>query len=305
MNVVVKIIVIFSFLSLWACQSKILDVEIEEQQPVYVIDAVISNRTNPVFRVFQTANKLNQGKRLPAIVSGELNTIGQHYPLHKIDSVSFTIPDFEFEKGESYELVFENSEGQKINAATTVPESSLEIDVHEEEGVNDGYRRFRIRIKKENEKYFCLKGVDYVPNYIPDHESDTIIRKLFFNLESSYSFVEYFIVQDNWLLKPQLNFADAHTLPRCFSNLYFSDNYFKNNEFEIVVDISDFSTSLKKSIIIEVLNNDYWEYLKSLQIAQENAGNEFATPAQVYTNVENGAGVFVGKWQYVNDILWE
>ena len=102
MNVVVKIIVIFSVLSLWACQSKILDVEIEEQQPVYVIDAVISNRTNPVFRVFQTASKLTQGKRLPAIVSGELNTIGQHYPLHKIYSVSFSIPDCEFEKGESY-----------------------------------------------------------------------------------------------------------------------------------------------------------------------------------------------------------
>lgn len=304
MNVLVKVLCSMLFACLWACQSKILDVEIEEQQPVYVVDAVISNSVDPVFKVFQTTNKLNQGMVLPAIVRGSLITRAQHYELLKTDSVSFTVPDLEFEKGESYELIFENAGGLKIKATTTIPETSLSVEIQEMERVNEGYRRFKIRIKRENEKYFCLKGLDFVPNYMPDHESDTIIRTLFLNLECSYSFVEYFFSQDNWLMKPQLNFADSHTLPQRFTKLYFSDKYFKNNEFEILVDISDFSKSLKKSIIIEVLNTDYWDYLKSLQKAQENAGNEFATPAQLYTNVDNGAGIFAGKWQYVNDIVW-
>ena len=38
----------------------------------------------------------------------------------------------------------------------------------------------------------------------------------------------------------------------------------------------------------------YFNYLKSFNMYQRASGNPFATPVQVYSNVENGMGIFAG-----------
>lgn len=301
MKQVIRLIVWVHLCMFWACEPQVLDIDLEPEQPVYVIDAVVSNASDPVFHVRQTMSKLSPNQPLPEIVKGTLRTSQQTFHLEKIDSATFALPGFKAQKGEVYQLLFENLEGTTIQAETTMPQAELKVTVSEEPSGSAGIKRLRIHFKNENAAYFCIKGFQFLPTFNAENELDTVKRVMQLELKSYYSFVSYFMRDDTWMLKPELNFADANTLPNSFMKLFFTDKYFVENELDVVVEISASSKS-KKTLEIEVLNADYWAYIESLQTAQQNQDNEFATPVQLFSNVKNGTGLFAAKWQIMVDV---
>jgi hypothetical protein len=42
------------------------------------------------------------------------------------------------------------------------------------------------------------------------------------------------------------------------------------------------------------LSKDFFEFVTSYQKQKNNSNNAFAEPTQVYSNVENGLGIFAG-----------
>jgi hypothetical protein len=53
------------------------------------------------------------------------------------------------------------------------------------------------------------------------------------------------------------------------------------------------------------LSEDYFKYKLSLEKYQETAGDPFAQPVQVYSNVENGFGIFGGYSVYRDSLFFE
>lgn len=85
------------------------------------------------------------------------------------------------------------------------------------------------------------------------------------------------------------------------SGIYLSDNLFNGQQksLHMFVDhymlepyIDEFGNIIHATLRFEYLSEDYFRYLKTYDFAQWNDGNPFAEPTNVYSNVNNGFGVF-------------
>jgi hypothetical protein len=47
-------------------------------------------------------------------------------------------------------------------------------------------------------------------------------------------------------------------------------------------------------VVLLSVSESYFRYLKATEFQENNEDNPFATPVQVYNNIENGLGIFAG-----------
>lgn len=88
----------------------------------------------------------------------------------------------------------------------------------------------------------------------------------------------------------------------------FSDATF--NGGQCIFDASTYNPAQSTDSTIVVvslmsLSEDYFKYKLSLEKYQETAGDPFAQPVQVYSNVENGFGIFGGYSVYRDSLFFE
>jgi hypothetical protein len=80
------------------------------------------------------------------------------------------------------------------------------------------------------------------------------------------------------------------------NGVYFSNGKFRgrNESFDFYVD--ELYTTAPYAIELRVLtlSKDFFEFATSYQKQKSNIGNPFAEPTQVYSNIENGLGIFAG-----------
>ncbi len=98
------------------------------------------------------------------------------------------------------------------------------------------------------------------------------------------------------------------------TSIYFSDDLFDGNEytFDFLLDNYMFENSwgsgserLPIYISFSTLSKDLYWYQTSLQKYQYSNGDFFSQPVQVYTNVENGLGIFAGCSSVQDSIVVE
>lgn len=117
-------------------------------------------------------------------------------------------------------------------------------------------------------------------------QGGTLERIPFFSGEKAFS--ENLIVNDGQysqgvLYKPE-------------NGIYFSNGKFQGRKktFEFYVDELYTSNIYDLKVRFLTLSKDFFEFATSYQKQKNNSNNPFAEPTQVYSNVENGLGVFAG-----------
>jgi len=80
------------------------------------------------------------------------------------------------------------------------------------------------------------------------------------------------------------------------TNLLLSDQVFDGQEYQLKVDFKDWNATRKKKYFIRLLSLGYQGYFYKQTIAAYRAAvnDPFAGPVQVFTNIENGSGIFAG-----------
>ncbi len=78
--------------------------------------------------------------------------------------------------------------------------------------------------------------------------------------------------------------------------LLFRDQVFDGQEFQIKIDFNDWSGSRHKKYFITLFSLGYPGYFYKQTIAayRDAVNDPFAEPVQIYTNIENGYGIFAG-----------
>lgn len=79
----------------------------------------------------------------------------------------------------------------------------------------------------------------------------------------------------------------------------FSDDFIngKSYTFQFQPDGGYFNSQPDENryvIVLRTINEEQYLYFSSVELQNETSGNPFAEPAQVYNNIENGFGIFVG-----------
>lgn len=80
------------------------------------------------------------------------------------------------------------------------------------------------------------------------------------------------------------------------SRILFSDVIFDGKIYDLKVYFSNYILTQNPMLFVRLnsISEAYYNYNKSFKLHQQNMGNPFAEPVQVYTNIENGLGIFAG-----------
>ena len=80
--------------------------------------------------------------------------------------------------------------------------------------------------------------------------------------------------------------------------MFLSDALFNGRDFEIKLKISKFSFYETDTVLLDVslehIAEPYYLYAVSSNKYRRTSNNPFTEPVSVYTNVENGLGIFTG-----------
>ncbi len=79
-------------------------------------------------------------------------------------------------------------------------------------------------------------------------------------------------------------------------SILFTDVFFDGSEVELTLQTSGggFSYHGSVHVVVRSLSEDGYNYLTTSDLNQENSGDPFAQPINVYNNIENGFGIFAG-----------
>jgi hypothetical protein len=80
------------------------------------------------------------------------------------------------------------------------------------------------------------------------------------------------------------------------SDLLFSDDFFNGQNYQLKITIMDWDATLDKEYIIELLslNKAGYLYRRSVEDYRNSKGDPFSEPVLIYSNIENGFGIFAG-----------
>jgi len=239
------------------------------------------------------------------------NNNNSYNPSYNVDTITGYRSVLKAEIGKTYQLVITHPDYETVTCETNIPKPVEIISIDTSSSVDEGnyynpyYRNLKVALKFKdpaNEiNYYrlvaCAKQGRYSVEYNRTNNVDTVIV-----VSNSY-----FSLNDP-IINP--NEEDANDfLFDSPGNRYnvFTDELIDGKEYTVNFDITTVNpsptdtTSLEGkgqfynlTFILQTLTRESYLFLKSSYEHQYYDGDPFAEPVQVFTNVENGIGIFAG-----------
>ncbi|GAB4290047.1 MAG: hypothetical protein Kow0068_15540 [Marinilabiliales bacterium] len=288
------IILLFVFLS--SCE-KILDVELEEKEKKVVLNCLFT--PDSLFNInLSRSQGILDTHSIEFINNAEIklyedgnfianfNLTDSLYGFYSVDSFYPAV-------GKHYSVeVNTGNASETVYAANYIPQPvSFEIgDTSTRE--NNMSKQVLCNIKLSDpegiDNYYCLELLRY---YSFD----------FYEVKSKiYKTNVYFYLDDQILG----DFVESN------GSYLFSDEFFNGKEinFKIYIhygEISNYdSDSVKVYFLMHSVSREYYRYITSYERNANASANPFAEPVQVFSNVNNGLGIFAGSSTYVDSLYF-
>jgi hypothetical protein len=188
------------------------------------------------------------------------------------------------------------------NAELTIIDSNFYSyqDYYTEEWVREGNFDGKFEIE--------FKDPDGIENYY---------RLMMFKTDSFYREVfdeNYNIIPDSFVLEVSkypvyfLSSDIATATPDRVDRLLFSDVLFDGLNYKVVVEFDDWISNRNHSYEFELssLSKSAYFYWQTLDVYRESHQDPFSEPTQIYSNIENGLGIFTSfvtsKYQYTIEL---
>ena len=313
-------IIIALSIALAACE-KTLDFPFEYKQPKLVLNCTLSP-TEPIKFTMSRSMHALDSKDIVFISDADVVIFEDDKPLQVVPFSSpsgFYWTTYIPKAGHTYKFQiskegFETIEAEaKIAEPTTI--NGLSGKIKGEDGIYNGYFDVNLNFNDnpdEENYYFIYTTTEFPPEmeeYNSDYKLDLECNDL--SVNRSYDrellyLADEIISNGNYTLKFQAN--DYYT--DVYGSYYEIEYYnYNGNEGENITEnpeIEDlpFYREFEYRLIVHVasINKDYYQYLKSFDLYNENEGNPFAEPTLVKTNVKNGLGI-LGSISEVTDTL--
>ncbi len=202
----------------------------------------------------------------------------------------YTNPLISFSESDSLKIIISHPDFEKSYAYTSIPQKpSTDTDVisYTFEGIENpqvnGYNlnasiKISIFDSKNEERYYSVKMYYYANDLPYLNNKDTIYKdKIHFTINSEKVIKTY-------------NFNEGYI----FANKDFDSNnqtFYLYVEDQMNVKSSEF---FKLYIVVNSICKDYYLYQKTLKGYYESINNPFGEPVKVYSNINNGYGIFAG-----------
>lgn len=279
-------IYIFGFISI-ICAScsegsftKIVDVPIEESESLLTVIANLNNTDEDQYILVSKTLSVLDNAEFESLSNATVNLTTPDEGIKSLpfdqDANLYTLAEYEFKGGETYSLEVDHPDHIPMQAEITVPQSPEVIDMTVDLNENFGFDNFdpdviTIKFKDPGNEVNTYQFVGRM--YSIDSETqDTFENGYYFDL--SNNILEY-------------------------NDDVISDITFNGREYELILlgNRSFFTDSPNVSLHrIEVdvisITEEFFLYDNSVSQAQDASDNPFVEPSTIYSNFDNGFGIF-------------
>ncbi len=191
--------------------------------------------------------------------------------------------------GVEYRIQVDYPGFNEVIASTSVPRQmpAREVDLPFDAAINVGGRQlnqlsFEIDDDGRKENYYAIELLAFEPG-----RQHNIYEKIeFFSDEKAFS--------ENLTVVNGQNTQGVFYRPE--NGVYFSNGKFKGTKkrFDLFVDPMYAQAGYSLTLRLLTLSPEFFNFATSYQKQRATSGNPFAEPAQVYSNIKGGLGIFGG-----------
>lgn len=308
--------ILFSFLALTSCIEYISDYEIESNDPKIVVNAQLNTDSTIQVNITRSLGILESIDTLPAIPKASVSlTIDDNDPVNLTYTSKgyFVLENQYADINSTYTLNVSADGYEPVSSVTHIPETVeiLSYDtssfVNYDYGYEETYFQIQIRFKDSNtdSNYYALSC--YLNSYYTEcieseiyYDVYGIGQELCKKLDTIYEYGKESINSYDNSIEFYKAWGDYYLAYEGYSNegykLFFSDKYFngqtKTLTFYLPKDELSNSLEGKIDVYLYSLDKSYYQFYKSLAQQNEIDDISFAEKITIYTNVENGLGLF-------------
>ncbi len=278
-----KPLVFLLVICLTGCTENVKDVELPDHEPKLVVQGyLVPNQVLTMFvgksRSIEKAAKSMGVKNAEIKITGGGNTINQFTYLK---NGYYGDTGRKFKAGKTYTLTVSKKGFETISAKTTIPKAVpiQEVEYNSEAIIdNQGDKRDRVSIQFKDpgsrNNFYEIRLIKTPDSSLPRRSPVSI------PVESRDPAVDFNVNQNVVLLE---------------------DGFINGKTYDLTINFNSVRDSSKLlnrgKVILRSVNKAYFKYKKklNLQASNENSLGPFrGEPVQIYSNVENGYGVFAG-----------
>lgn len=111
-----------------------------------------------------------------------------------------------------------------------------------------------------------------------------------------------------WICSKDINIVGSssdETGDNCSRELIFSDKTFNGENYNFKVKTFIYNQVDSYIVVLKSISEDLYKYNSSINKYNQTTDNPFGEPVQVYSNIENGFGVFGGYSEYKDSIIFQ
>lgn len=282
-------ITVFLSLLVVSCQKE-LDFKDEYKEPKLVINSVLESGKTVKVSITSSLTILSN-KDFESVENVDVRLLNGNDELIEqlmMDTSGYYIGTTVIAENTKYKIVAEHSNYNKVSAEVLVPVKPIVNSIDTQttfSTVNLSGKKFTINISDNatTEDYYMIELVSSWYQY-----DSQIPGK-----------IDSFLVKDLAWLYSQ-NIAIENSSNQFFGGLriLLRDDIFngKNYKIEVTADAYLFGENNTDSSLLRIskISTETFNYFSSIYKYNQATGNPFANPVQVYSNIENGFGIFGG-----------
>jgi hypothetical protein len=283
MKTIYSIIIVLLTLSSISCEKE-LKLDEELTNPKIVVNSLYSANDTLKVHLSESRSVLQDDyKPLPNIENATVNLFSNGTEVgtltHQSDGNYILNSPFPV-AGQSYELEVKHPTLDDVTSESTCPSLIQITSIDTSRIQNDFKLAITIQDDPAETNYYSIRIMN---TFTTEYESSPGV----FQIDT--------ITYPAWICTKDIN-SETNADPLgeiCQDELFFNDINFNGSthQFNVSVDIYQ---GEKLTVYIKSINESLFKYNKSFQLYQENNGNPFGEPVQVYSNIENGIGIFSG-----------
>jgi hypothetical protein len=291
-----------------SCQKEI-DLKLDEYQPKLAISSLFEQDSNFYFSIAESQSVLDNDTFPPLENVSILltNSLGESETISALVDHTFYYQNKRVYKsnmrareGLTYDISVSHPNHKTATATAGIPDGVQITSLDTQTVLEFGYPALRINMIFQDPvvtNYYELKLFAYAPEIVYDKQTWEAIDTIMSFQEMYYSFPSDGLLDNG-------------------GNSIFSDELFNGKEYTLSFNTDksyiDYLLEGKEAFPeaeifllpeLRSISKEYYDYQTSMVKYWNADGNPFAQPVQVYTNIENGFGIFAGFGKS-NDTIW-
>lgn len=324
-----KIIALVIAISVFSCK-KTIEFDSDYSYPKLVVNSVLEPGTTPtVFITKSTRVSFGDKARFAEIKNAEIFLYEDENKVGKFNYVSpsnveddnnkgskYIINDYKIKENKTYSISVNHSPTEKALAKTKIPKKikitdvKIKLDSVIEERGKIYFAVAKVTFNSPEEiSFFNIECTDIYwgnPEYRMDVENGNSVKKATGTIMVTHQKGSY--VSSDFQIDPLIKTKQNEIFSESKNHFHtFNNDLIKGKSYTLKFVIAQGHQAqylrktipdggfLRAKIKLSHLNKDLFLYYKSLSAFYDNRENYFGEPVIVYTNIENGIGIFASE----------